>query len=420
MQIHTDYLILGGGIAGTTAAEAIRQKDGQGKIVILSAESNVLYSRVLLPKYVQGQIRREQVFLRSLADYEKKNIDLFSGEAAAVLDVERKEAHTSRGNTIFYDKLLISTGGEVRPWKVQSGDGIPPLRLQTIDDADKFKQEISQAISHEALLVGGGFIGLEIINCLVPKQFKVQCILRESRYWQDHLDETGSRLLQGYLERQGVTFHPSQEIHLLGRSEESGQLKVKTTRGMDLEGGLLAVGIGLVRDAASFAGKGIETDRGIKTNEFLETGAEGVFAAGDIAEFYSPVQEKHMIVGNWTNSFMQGRTAGLNMAASRAGAGELMPFHQVSAYSLNALGMHITFLGDAGVADEDVQTISRTDNNAFYERFFLKGNRLAGVVMINKFEDKKFLEGLIESRKDVSAFLGEFGNPSSDLRAVGA
>lgn len=410
---------MGGGIAGTTAAEAIRQKDPDGKIIILTHESNTLYSRVLLPAYVQGKIHREQVFLRSIADYEKRNIDLFMGETATVLDAVRKEVHTSRNNTVFFDNLLIATGGEVRPWKVQGSDTVPVLRLQTIDDADRLKREMSQAATHEAILVGGGFIGLEIINCLVPKQFTIHCVLREGNYWDKQLDDVGSRLLQGFLEHKGVVFHPEQEIHIVSMGEEN-QLKAKTSRGMDLEGSLLAVGIGLVRDVSLFAGQGIETDHGIKTNEYLETGAEHVWAAGDIAEFYHPIFEKHMLVGNWASSFMQGRVAGLNMAAARTRNQERTAFRQISAYSLNAQGMHITFLGDVDAAGDDIQAITRTNEETFYERFFIKGSQLVGAVIINKFEDKKTLEGWIESRADISEFLDELRNPSADIRAVRA
>lgn len=406
MNVKVDYLIIGGGIAGTTAAETIRQKDSHGSIAILGAEPHLLYSRVLLPKYVQGAIRREQVFLRTIADYEKNNIKLFLGEEVVVLDTLRHEVRTRAGNTFAYRALLIAAGGVPKPWRVKGSDTVPVMRFQTIDDADALKQVVDKAIHKQAVVVGGGFIGLELINALVPRGFRVHVVLQDRAFWEQYLDTAGSTFLEQFLEKHSVIIHRETEVLAAEPNAEGAGVHARLATGEELVADMLAVGIGLERNLALFAGEGIEVASGVRTNEFLETGAGGVWAAGDIAEYYDILLERHSIVGNWTNAFLQGRTAGMNMAAAVTG-GERQEFRRVSSYALSVLSMQITFLGHMQSAGgEGVKAITRTDGEQSYERLYIERTRLVGAILMNKFEDKKELERLIAERADVSSLLG--------------
>lgn len=406
MQVKTDYLIIGGGIAGTTAAETIRERDPKGDIAIISAEPHMLYSRVLLPKYVRGAIRREQVFLRGVADYEKNNIRLFLQEEVAAIDTLRHEVRTRAGNLFSYRALLIAAGGTPKPWHVEGGNSVPVMRFQTIDDADAIREAVDNATYKEAVVVGGGFIALELINALVPRGFRVHMVLQERAFWGQYMDTAGSAFLEQFLEKHSIIIHRESQVLAATPRAEGAGVSVRLTTEKEVVADVFVVGVGLERNLALFGEEGIEVSRGVRANEFLETGAEGVWAAGDVAEYYDILVGRHSVVGNWTNAFLQGRTAGINMAAALAG-GEKQEFRRVSSYALDVLGMQVTFLGHMqGAGEEGIKIITRADGAESYERLFIERTRLIGAILMNKFEDKKELEHLIAEHVDVSSLFG--------------
>ena len=416
MKIQTDYLIIGGGIAGTTAAETIREKDTGGIVAIITKEPHPLYSRVLLPSYIEGRIPREQVFLRTLEDYVKKGIHLYTDEEVTVLDVEKREVLTAKGNIFYYKQLLISAGGKVKKWSTIGLQDV--ARLHTVEDADAFREKLSYMTNPEVGLVGGGFIGLEIMAALIPRKIPVHCFIREPRYWARFLDKVGSEILETHIGNNHVTFHHEEEITALRRNED-GSVFVATTKRNTFQVGMMAVGIGIEREISVFGGVGLEVERGIKTNEFLETNIPGIWAAGDIAEYYAPLFGRHLVVGSWNNSFLQGRVAGGNMTARQVQADSKNAFLQIPLYAIDVANLHITFLGD--VYDDHVQVYTgytRFLENNFYERFFVYNNHLVGAVLVNKFEDRKNVENLIRSKADVSSFVPIFEDPLASLDAI--
>ncbi len=418
---NADYLILGGGIAGTTAAETIRAQDPRGRIIILDKEKHPLYSRVLLPAYVQGKIRREQVFLRTIGDYEKRRIDLYTGEEATVVDMLRKEVKTARGNLWFFKYLLIASGGEPKPWKARGSEYVSVLRLQTIDDADRLKERSAAAVPREAAVIGGGFIGLELINALVPQGIQVHCFVKEPGYWWHFLGQDGSKILERFLEKKGVSVYLETEVASLSPGEGSGTI-VHTGRGTEIQAGFVAVGIGLGRNLELLSGQGMEVGEGVRTNEVLETAVADGWAAGDIAEFYDVTLARSLVVGNWSNSFLQGRTAGLNMAR-RARGGAPEAFRAVTTYALTVLGgMHVTFLGYTPHAGEEegVRALTRVGAGERFERLFIESGHIVGAILLNAFEHRGALERAIRERRDITplrSVLEDAERPLSDILA---
>jgi len=412
-----DYLIIGGGIAGTTAAETIRSKDDRGSIAIISKEPHVLYSRVLLPKYVEGALSRSQVFLRTAEDYSKKNISLYSDEEVTVLDIKRNEMRTRHGTVFFYKQLLIAAGGRVKPWRAEGSENVPVTRFQTIDDAETIYNKFSEKRGQEVVLVGGGFIALELMNALVPRGVSaLRCLVSEKRYWEDYMDTEGSVLLERHLERNGVVLYHNEAVTRVQQNEK-GIISVFTSRQTSYPADILAVGIGLDREMEAFRDTGMEVKRGIITNEFLETTTEHVWAAGDIAENYHPVFGRNLLIGNWNNGFLQGRIAGLNMASLHMKTGERHAFTYIPLYAINVLGMHIAFLGDvSGVKEHPNRThVSRFEEGAWYERFGVEDGKLVSAIFINKFEDKRIIELLIKEQRDCAPYISYLSNPSVKL-----
>lgn len=398
-----DYLIIGGGIAGVTAAEIIREHDTNGSIAVISEEPRVLYSRVLLPAYLKKKITRDRLFLRTADNFIEKRIDLLLGQTITAVDSAHHEAICGSGDRMGYGKLLLACGGDVRPW----GDKeIQPwiYRLQTLDDADRLFVALPSL--KNPLVVGSSFISLEFLEIFVAQGIVPALMARAKHFFGDVLDEEGGQLLQENFEQHGIRAHFGEEVEDV--VVRDGSLDVITKKSGLQRADALAVGIGLERAISFLEGSGIAIGaHGIRTNEFLETSQLDVYAAGDAAEFYDIIFHTHRAQGTWTNSFLQGKHAGLVMTGMR------QPFRHVSAYSLTNLGFQITIVGDCGDRRE---TIVRSDfAKKQYERFFLRDDALVGAVLINRFADKAPLVRLIETAIPISTFRASLRDLSFDL-----
>ena len=407
-----DYVIIGGGIAGTTAAETIREHDHAASILIIASESHPLYSRVLLPNYIKERIVREQVFLRKNTDYDEKNISVFFGEEAGALNVAKKEILLKNGSRISYAKLLLAMGGAPLPWIVHGRELGVVYRMQTLEDADAILRDIKTATS--AVVVGGGFIALEFLQAFSFHKVPVALVCRDVGIFGDALDEVGHRLLRRAFDKYHVALACDDEPIALLAADEKKPRRMLTRMNRELPFDMIGVGIGVGRNMDFARGAGIETGAsGIITNEYLETNEEGVFAAGDVAEYYDIIFEKHLGSGNWTNAFLQGKIAGLNMV------GQKTPYRNISAYSIQCLGLHITQIGMMPQGVEGITAVSRVDEkDSRYERFFLQEERIIGAVIINLFKDRPVIGRLIEGKVRVGAHVSELRMMDFDLNSL--
>lgn len=406
-----DYLIVGGGVSGVTAAEEIRRKDKRGSILILSREEHPLYSRVLLPHYVRGKIAREKVFLRKPEDYERQRIDLALGEEATGLDLEMRRVSTSGHRYISFRKLLITTGGDPARWQVaETASRI--LRFQTLEDADAIRKTLNEYrdYSHpQALVVGGGFIGLEFIESAVQYGFHTNLFLKGTKYFGEVLEEQGWELLRKNFEKHDVAIFPETEILTLS---EEGNMVTADTGSEKVKGHFLGLGIGLDRNLGMFRDAGLKTREGIWVNEYLETSHPDVWAAGDVAEFTDLILGGQRIDGTWTNAVLQGKVAGENMAWKRTA------LHAVSTYSISNLGFYITLVGNTLVGAGMNDMIRLWPREAGYERLFFRGDVLEGAVLINRFRDKAPITSLIEKQFSLGSAKDKLPNPSFDVHSL--
>ena len=400
-----DYVIIGGGIAGVTAAETIRGRDHEGLIALISKESHPLYSRVMLPSYVRGALNREQVFLRDAADYERKGITLFFGHEVIGINLERREVHTNTGAVFTYRTLLISTGGVPARWRVEGGDHPLVYRLQTIEDADRLREILLRSEKREALVIGCGFIGLEFIESFIAYGVRPIIIMPEDYAFQRFMGPEGGRLLEEQWQRRGAEIMHHTAIEALRSSEDgppAGEagLVALTTEGQGYHGVFAGVGIGLERSISIFTGIGLDignppTGGGIVTNEFLETNQKGVFAAGDVTEYLDVIFQKHQLVGNWTHAYLQGSVAGENMARFLRGEqSSYRAFRKISSYSLTHLGMHLAFLGECEKSARFAESrrAARVEEQFIpekraYQQLFFDGAQLVGASLINHPKD---------------------------------
>lgn len=416
--ILADYLIIGGGIAGVTAAEEIRARDSHGRIIIVAKEEEPLYSRVLLPHYVRGSIAREKIFLRNFDDYARARIDLFSAESVASVHIERKEVVTSLGRTIGYRKLLIASGSEPAHW--DTGNAYPDkiLSFGTLKDADHARDLMrAQGKDHaeEALIIGGDVVGLECIASARAYDFRTRVLLEKDRYFAGQLEDQGWELIQKYFARAGVEIYPEIEVRTLAPQGDVA-LAYTTSAGWGATCAWIAPDCGLKRDMMPFSNTGLEVKTGVVVNQFLETNSEHVWAAGDIAEFYDPLYGEHRLLSNWTSAVFQGKLAGMNMTQSDTSP-KWSP-NIVSSFSITVLGMHLTFVGKTN-STAGVECIVRTwPEEDGYECLYMRNGILEGCLLINHFQDKAAIARVIEMKLDLSSVRDDLKDPYVDIRTI--
>lgn len=406
MHTHYDYLIIGGGIAGVTAAETIREQDSHAHIAIIEQEPHVLYSRVLLPYYLKRHIPRSKLFLRTLDHFTEKKIDLHQSVTVQAIDAEHKDVICADGKTIGYGTLLIATGGRVKEWGMSEDQDVL-YRLQTLDDTDRLFSKLDTI--KNPVVVGSSFISLEFLEIFLANHITPTLLVQGEHFFGHLLDVEGGALMQENFERLGIRAYYGDTIVAINRTPKGMEIKTKNSKKIPIDAIAVGVGIGRNLECAHNAGLTIG-EQGIKVNEYLETSDPSVFAAGDVAEYYDIISQSDRVAGNWTNAVVQGRRAGLNMAGQRA------PFISVPSYSITNLGFQITALGDTLHYDDTVIRIDK--DNKQYERFFLKENVLMGAVLINRFRDKNHLAQLIEHKINITPWRDKLSFFTFDINTI--
>lgn len=385
------HLIIGGGVAGTSAAEELRKLDPNAEITIISSERHRLYSRVLLPRYIKGALPREKVFLKKESWYAEQNIHCLFGETVAEIETNGSVVRTESGQALDFDRLLIATsGGTIKfPNELK---GVSYLR--TIEDADELISSLESTISlpaegRRAGIVGGSFIAAEYINFLAQHQIPSDLFMIEDTFFGGTLDVGSHDILRQRVESAGIRIHPQTSVlKILGNERVKGVVCGDTAFNLSL----LTVGIGLRPDLSMFNRAGIDADRGIVTNEFLETNVPNIYAAGDVAEFYDQLAERHVMVGNWLNAQAHGRTVGKTMA------GERTAFSAIRSYSTNVCGVEVIFIGDTErkLADRIIRKGS-VDAGGITQ-IFIRGGRTVGATLVNRNTDRAEITRLISEK----------------------
>ena len=371
-----NYLIIGGGVAGTTAAETIRKNDSNGSIAIVSDEPHRFYSRILLskPNFFLDKIPFDQIWLKTEAWYKDQNIQLLSGKKAIKLDSVGKIVTLDDGTNLKYKKLLLAVGGSARVWEAPGADKRGVFYLRTLDDAKAVIDAVKTA--KRAVAIGGGFVSFEMCEMLRLAGLSVSLVIREPHYWDPILDGPSGRMVESALEKGGVKIFRNAEVAEVDGIDSVNGVKLKDSTQIPCDMIIAGLGVFCPFDFAKEAG--ILTNRGILANEYLETNVPDVWVAGDAAEFKDLILEENVQLGNWVNAQAHGRIAGANMA------GEKKPFRLVSFYTTQGFGITIGFVGDIRpAADRTIIPRGSPETNS-YARFIVKDGELVGATLVNR------------------------------------
>jgi 3-phenylpropionate/trans-cinnamate dioxygenase ferredoxin reductase subunit len=410
---NIDYLIVGGGVAGTTAAEFIRNGDAQGSITIIMEEPETLYSRVMLPHYLRDLVPFERLYLRKPESYAEKGINLVKGQRASKVDTQNRRVYLTDGQELHYKKLLIATGGKVNKLDIPGKDLPGVTYLRTVKDVKEVRELMGKA--KNAVVIGAGFIGIEYAQSFIKAGLSTTAVIREPYFWNRVVGDNSGKFINKILQDNGIKIVSEAETaEFVG---DTSLKSVKLKSGQEIAAEIAGVGIGIHMDLDHLKESGLQINKGIVTNEFLESNVTDVWAAGDIAEFQDIVFAKRHQLGNWSNAAAQGKTVGPNMVAGYSSA-EKQPFITVSAYTISIFQTPFTFLGDP-VVDETTQVIERGSlEEGKLGRLLVRDDRLVGASLINLPAERMSLEKMIRGKTKITVSSDKLADTHFDLNSL--
>jgi nitrite reductase (NADH) large subunit len=397
----TVYRIIGNGAAGTTAAEQIRKRDAKGNISIITDENLPFYWRIRLPDYVAGEVSEEALLAKKESWYRDQDIELKLGTRITDADPKEKHIVTDGGEILPYDYLLVATGSHSFIPPIQGSDKEGVFALRSVQDA---RNIISWAGGgEEVILIGGGLLGLEAGNALRKLGKRVMVVEFFPRLLPRQLDTDGAKRLQEMMEKMGFSFRlgaKTQEI--TGEGKVNG---VKLESGEFLPGSMVIISAGVRPNLELVEPLGLDHDKGIQVDDRLRTNQEGVYAAGDVAEFNG------IPYGIWPAALDQGRIAGTNMAG-----GDLVYPGTTMATSLKVVGIDLASAGNID-AENELDAKVRSDESVF-KKIVLEGNRIAGCIMLGDTAGFNKVTQAMSQKKDVSRIKDELLTEGFDWNAL--
>jgi 3-phenylpropionate/trans-cinnamate dioxygenase ferredoxin reductase component len=399
---EVEFLLIGGGLASANCARWLRESGAEGEILLVGREPDPPYNRPECSKgYLRGEESREEPLFRPNEWWDEQKVELLTRTSVMSLDPSERTAKLSSKEELSFGKALIATGANVRRLNVPGCELEQIHYLRTLSNADSIREGVADA--ENVVLIGGSYIGCEVAASLTLMGKKATIVMQEEATLERGFGKQAGRFFQDLLESHGIVVHGKDGLErfqgdtLTGTpsgAQAGGRVgKVVTTNGLELPADAVVVGAGVTPDIAlaKRAGLAIGERGGVLCSSRLETSAPGIFAAGDIAEYDSPLHDEHVRIEHWDVAFNHGKTAALNML------GKGMP-HEVVPYFYSVLGEwgELEYVGPAYEWDEEIVRGSYEDGN--FTTWYLKDDRVRAALTFGRSDDLDHARRLIVER----------------------
>jgi nitrite reductase (NADH) large subunit len=400
-----NHVIVGNGVAGVTAAQAIRQADPDAEVHLFGAEPYPYYRRPQLWEFIAGQIEQDALYYRPAEWYAKRGIELHLGIEVTGLDPASHQLALANGSQVTYHRLLLASGAQpfIPPCEGTEKDGV--FALRTLDDALAIKAYAREVDT--AIVVGGGLLGLETARALHTAGLDVTVVEFFPYLLPRQLDQEGAQVLQALLEAQG--------LHVVTGATTTAILGVpcadciQLQSGAKITGDLVLFSTGIRSEVTLAKEAKLDVNRGVIADGHLQTSAEDVFAAGDVAEF------EGVVYGIIPPAIEQARVAAANMVEM----GSSTYTGTMPSTTLKVAGAELTTLGEAVVEGEAYTQLRRADvAGGHYRKVVLRDGRIVGAILLNDKERTQPLRQLIERGADVSAYTDQLLEDDFDLKSL--
>ncbi|QEC48253.1 NAD(P)/FAD-dependent oxidoreductase [Baekduia soli] len=400
------HVIVGASLTGAKAAEELRQRGFDGRVVLIGAESERPYERPPLTKdYLRGESERDKAYVHELAFYAEHDIELLTDTTVTAIDPGSSRVTLDDGDALGYDRLLLATGAQPRRISVPGADLEGVHYLRTLADCDALRERLDRG--GRVVVVGAGWIGSEFAASARQRGLEVTLIdplaLPNERIF-------GSEIGAFYRDvhaRNGVTLALGEGVEAI-EGDGAAIARVRTDRGRLVECDFAVVGIGVLPRVDLAQTAGIAIDNGIIVDERLQTSAPGVFAAGDVANAWHPFYHRRIRVEHWANALTQGP------AAARAMLGERVSFEHLPYFFSDQYDVGMEYCGHAPQWDEVV--LRGDPARGEFIAFWLHEGRVAAGMNVNVWDVNEHIQALIRGRRTVDrAALADSESPLESL-----
>ena len=432
----TRYVLLGTGVAAIAAAEEIRARDPDGELNLVGDDPFGYYSRPGLAYYLTGELDEKLLYPYRKEDFLKLNLRFYRARAALILPAE-KQVELDNGTRLPYDKLLIATGAGAMPLKIPGADLKGVQKLDHLADARALLADAKRG--RTALVTGGGITALELAEGLAACGMKVHYVFRSARYWPGVLDELESGVIESLLAQEGITLHRKSEIsEILGKKGKINA--VRLADGRALKADLLAYAIGIAPRVSLAREAGLDCERGILVDEFMQTSQPDIYAAGDVAQVFDPASGKHLLDSLWNPAREQGRAAARNMT------GHAESYCKPPVFNVTRLaGLTVTIIGAVappslsgrgagGEGDPDLLGIARGDSETWRQvpdvivaqggfevnrlRLMVGEKHVLGAIVMGDQKLSGPLQALVRQKTDITPIRAQLLAPNAPIADI--
>jgi NAD(P)H-nitrite reductase large subunit len=405
------YVIIGDGVAGSSAAETLRESAPEASITVVTDEGEALYNRILIKEFAKGRLPEAPVSIHDPSWYAERDIELSLNTHVTGVDTEAKYVRVYEGGDIPYDKLLVATGGTPRQLPVDNSDADGVHHFWTFQDARAIKESAEAADT--GVVVGAGLLGVDLAAISGAQRLDAHYLMRGNRWWRYALSLDGAEIIHDALRERGVTPVFESGVDYF-ETDDDGHVAAAVDPDGDRYGAeFVAVAVGLDMNTEFLRGSGIDRDDGVFVDEYMQTGVEGVYAAGDVTRFQDTVVGERAQNGSWGSAKEQGRIAGVNMADD----GESEAFRWVSSYSITHFDFPILSFGHPAEGDEHFE---RKYSETEWRRIALNDSKVVGGVLIGDLAPQTKLKQLMREERHVADHREELLAESIDLDRIDA
>ena len=363
------FVILGNGIAGLSAAEAIRERNKTAHIVMISNEDYRTYNRPMLTKTMLAGFEPEQIAVHDETWYEENDITTILSRTVVAIHPEEKMVELDGGAKIQYSKLIYALGSECFVPPIKGADKEEVIAIRRVSDIQKIGQLLPK--TKKVVVIGGGVLGLEAAWEFKKSKCDVTVLEVAPQLMGRQLDEAAGSLLQEIAMDEGIAIYTGVQIEEIQGSEHVE--RVKLSDGREFEADMVIVSAGVRANTNLAKEAGIEIDRAIIVNEKMETNIDGIFACGDCAQY------KGSNYAIWPEASEQGKTAGANAT------GDTVEYN-VPSLGLSFHGMNTALfaIGDTGKNEKLLYRTMEMKDMARkqYEKYYYVNNQLKGAILI--------------------------------------
>jgi 3-phenylpropionate/trans-cinnamate dioxygenase ferredoxin reductase subunit len=382
-------VILGASLAGAKAAQTLREEGFGGPVVLIGTEADRPYERPPLSKgFLLGQDERDSIFVHEPGWYAEHDVDLRLGVTATAIDRAARRVTVTGGEPVSYDKLLITTGASPRRLRVPGADLDGVLYLRSVEDSQRLRAVLEAA--GRIVIAGSGWIGLETAAAARHYGCEVTVVEPEPGALHRSVGPELGEVFADLHRSHGVTFRFGEGVSELVGS--GGQVTgVVTSQGTELPAEIVVVGIGAIPNAAFAAEAGLEVDNGILVDEALRSSDPDIFAAGDVANSFTPLLGRRIRVEHWNNALTGGPVA------AKAMLGQQVSFDQVPYFFSDQydLGMETAGVPEPGGYDD---VVYRGDKDTLeFIAFWLNDRAVVAGMNVNVWDVNDDIQALIRS-----------------------